>query len=96
MTKMIKVAKGSSNMHLQSALWTYRTAFKVTTKQMPFHLAFGQEAIVPFEFKIPALRTSVEYELNPEANLQERLTELERMDEQHERLCGNRKWLRDE
>ncbi|MCO5586510.1 hypothetical protein L7F22_040450 [Adiantum nelumboides] len=30
--------------------WAYRTSFKATTKHTPFQLAFGLEAIAPFEF----------------------------------------------
>ncbi|MCO5597344.1 hypothetical protein L7F22_051420 [Adiantum nelumboides] len=31
-------------------LWAYRTSFKATTDRSPFQLAFGMEAIAPFEF----------------------------------------------
>ncbi|MCO5610018.1 hypothetical protein L7F22_064253 [Adiantum nelumboides] len=60
-------------------------AYKVTTKQTPFKLAFGQEAIVPFEFTLPALRTSIAYGIDPQTNLHEKLIELEKMDEQRQR-----------
>ena len=52
LTKMAQTMKGSWDMHLHSAFWAYRTAFKVTTRQTPFMLAFGQEAVVPFEFSV--------------------------------------------
>ncbi|MCO5600642.1 hypothetical protein L7F22_054757 [Adiantum nelumboides] len=38
-----------------------------------------------FEFTLPALRTSVAHEIDPHANLQERLIELEKIDEQRQR-----------
>ncbi len=44
LTKMAQTASGSWNMQLQSALWAYRTAFKVTTKQTPFRLAGSNSA----------------------------------------------------
>lgn len=73
------------SIQMHSVLWVYRTAFKVTTKQPPFRLAFGEEAIVPFEFTIPTLRTSVHYDIDPDTNLKERLLELEKLDEQRQR-----------
>ena len=85
LTKMIEIKKGSWDMHILSALWAYRTAFKVSTKQTPFRLVYGQEAIVPFEFLLPALKVSVQYNLDPESNLQTRLLELEKLDEQRQR-----------
>ena len=66
-------------------MWTYKTAFKVSTKQTPFRLVDGQEAIVPFEFMIPALKISTQHDLDPEANIQTRLLELEKLDEQRQR-----------
>ena len=35
---------------LLGATWAYRTAFKATTQHTPFHLAYGLEAVAPFEF----------------------------------------------
>ena len=88
---MAQTSKGSWDMHLHSALWAYRTVFKVTTKQTPFRLAFGQEAVVPFKFTLPALRTSVQYQMDPEANLKSRLLDLEKLDEQRQKsLVGTR------
>ena len=64
LTKMVNTETRSWDMHLPAALWAFRMAFKVTTRETPFRLAFGQEAIVPFEFMIPALRTSVQHNLD--------------------------------
>ncbi|MCO5600451.1 hypothetical protein L7F22_054564 [Adiantum nelumboides] len=35
---------------IHGTLWAYRTSFKATTNHTPFQLAFGLEAIAPFEF----------------------------------------------
>ena len=40
---------------------------------------------MPFEFTVPALRTSVEHQMDPDFTLQERLVELEKLDEQRQR-----------
>ena len=84
LTKMVQTRKGSWDTHLLSALWAYRTAFKVSMKQTPFRLVYGQEAIVPFEFMIPALKISAQHDLDPEANALTRLMELEKLDEQRQ------------
>ena len=39
---------------LPSALWAYRTSYKVTTGYIPFQLMYGQEAVVPTEFMVPS------------------------------------------
>ena len=44
---------------LDSALWSFRTAFKVT-RMTPFKLVYGLEAVVPMEFVVPSLRISAE------------------------------------
>ena len=84
LTKMVETRKGSWDTHLLSALWAYITAFKVSTKQTPFMLAYGQEAIVPFEFMIPTLKISAQHDLDPEANVLTRLMELEKLDQQRQ------------
>lgn len=62
---MVNTEPGSWDTHLHAALWAYRTAFKITTKPTPFRLAYGKEAIMPFEFMVPALRTAVQLNLDP-------------------------------
>ncbi|OAE30483.1 hypothetical protein AXG93_3902s1000 [Marchantia polymorpha subsp. ruderalis] len=41
---------------LPGALWAYRTAEKVTTKQTPYNLTYGQHPILPIEFEVPTHR----------------------------------------
>ena len=66
---------------LPSALWAYRTAYKVTTGHTPFQLMFGQEAVVPVEFLIPSLRIALENKLGDMASLRERLHNLNKLEE---------------
>ncbi|OAE27858.1 hypothetical protein AXG93_3459s1010 [Marchantia polymorpha subsp. ruderalis] len=42
---------------LPAALWAYRTAEKITTKQTPYFLVYGQHPILPIEFEVPTQRT---------------------------------------
>ncbi|MCO5605726.1 hypothetical protein L7F22_059910 [Adiantum nelumboides] len=46
------------DLKLDLALWSFRTAFKVTTGMTPFKLVYGLEAVVPMEFVVPSLRVS--------------------------------------
>ena len=51
-------------------------------KQTPFKLVYGQKAIVPVEFMLQALRLSIQYQLDLEATLQDRLQEPKKLNEQ--------------
>ena len=42
------------------ALWAYRTSVKTATGFTPFHLVFGEEAVLPIECEIPSLHLAVE------------------------------------
>lgn len=72
-----------------SALWAYRIAFKVTTNQTPFTLAYGQEAVVPLELMVPSLWIAINHDLDYNEVLQARLEKLPTLDEQRQRaiLC---------
>ena len=59
LTMMVETKIGPWDMHLLSALWAYRMSFKMSTKQTPFKLVYGHEAIVPFEFMLPTLKLSL-------------------------------------
>ena len=59
LTKLVETRGGTWDKHLLLALWAYKLVFKVSIKQTPFRLVYGQEAIVPFEFMIPVLRLLV-------------------------------------
>ena len=69
-----------------ATLWAYRTSYKVTTNQMPFRLAYGQEAVVPLEFMVPSLRLAVEHDLDYNAVLRARLEKLLTLDEHRQRV----------
>ena len=56
------VNKHRTNWHLMlfPALWAYRTSVKPATRFTPFHLVFGEEAVLPIECEIPSLHLAVE------------------------------------
>ena len=66
---------------LLDALWAYRTAYKVTTKFIPFQLVYGQETIRSVELELPSLRIAIDERLSDEESLQERIAMLEKLDE---------------
>ena len=57
--KVVSKNKTDWNEKLDSALWAFRTAFKVATGMTPFKLVYGLEAVVPMEFLVPSLRIAV-------------------------------------
>ena len=42
--------------HLNVALWSYRTSFRASLGLTPFHLVYGQEALLPIEVKLSSLK----------------------------------------
>ena len=42
-------AKGEWPEELQNVLWAYRTTTRVPTRETPFRLTFGTEAVIPVE-----------------------------------------------
>ena len=62
------------------ALWACQTSFKTATGFTPFHLVFGEEAVLPIECEIPSLQLAVE--LLPDTQpLEQRLIMLEHASE---------------
>jgi hypothetical protein len=49
--------------YVGNTLWTYRTAYKLTTNYTLFQLTFGFEAVVPIELEIPSLWLTIQHGL---------------------------------
>ena len=45
----LELAKGAWLEELPNVLWAYRMTTRVPTKEMPFRLTFGIEAVIPVE-----------------------------------------------
>ena len=57
--KIVSEHRSDWDEKLDSALWSFQTAYKVATGMTPFKLVYGMEAVVPMEYVIPSLRISV-------------------------------------
>ena len=55
---MLDNAKEKWVEELPHVLWTYRSAPHRSTKETPFSMTYGAEAIIPLETGFPTLRTS--------------------------------------
>ena len=60
--KRLKDAKGTWVEELPNILWTFKTTPRRSTRETPFSLPYGSEAVIPLEINLPTLRTS-EWEL---------------------------------
>ncbi|XP_042441470.1 uncharacterized protein LOC122026830 [Zingiber officinale] len=69
---------------LPSILWAYRTTPRESTGLTPFHLVYGNEAVVPIEVGVPSVRRI----LNDEGNTEWRLAELDLISEIRERTAA--------
>ena len=53
--KRLEKAKGKWVEELPQVLWAFRTTPRRSTGETPYSLAFGLEAIIPLETKIPKI-----------------------------------------
>ena len=56
--KRLDDAKGRWVEELSHVLWTYRTTPRKSTKETPFSMRYGAEAVIPLENGLPTMRTS--------------------------------------
>ena len=52
----LKGAKGIWLDELLSVRWAYRTTARIPTREMPFRLAYGSEAVIPVEVGLTSFR----------------------------------------
>ena len=69
--KRLDDAKGRWVEELPHVLWTYRTTPRRSTRETPFSMSYGAEAVIPIEIGFPTLRTQA---FNPNDN--DRLLEM--------------------
>ncbi|KAL0410494.1 UNVERIFIED_CONTAM: hypothetical protein Slati_3639100 [Sesamum latifolium] len=53
---MLDGARGTWVEELTSVLWSYRTTLRGSTRESPFTLVYGTEAIIPAELRMPSHR----------------------------------------
>ena len=74
--------------HLTTALWAYRTSFKVSTQFTPFHLVYGQEALLPIEVEIPSYQLLIKAKEGPQERWERRLADLHKLEaSRDEAIC---------
>ena len=56
--------------NLNSTLWAFRTAYKVSTGMTLFRLTYGLEAVVPTEYIVPSLRIAIEQKWSEQKSLE--------------------------
>ena len=56
--KRLNDAKEKRVEELPHVLWTYRSTPRRSTRETPFSITYGAEAIIPLENKFPTLRKS--------------------------------------
>ena len=62
---MLDDTKGRWVEELPHVLWTYRTTPRRSTRETPFSMSYGAEAVIPIETGFPTLRTQ---SFNPNNN----------------------------
>ena len=63
-------------MKIPAVLWAYLTTCKRLTGQTPFKLVYGKEAIMPMEYIVHSLCIATATNMDDEAALEERATQL--------------------
>lgn len=63
--KRLDEAKGRWVEELPHVLWTYQTTPRRSTRETPFSMTYGAEAVIHLEIGFPTLRTNA---FNPDGN----------------------------
>ena len=80
-TKQVHMHPKHWDRKLNAALWAYRTSFRTSLGYTPFHLVYGQEALLPIEVELASLRVlATSQEKNQDKKLEERILDLERLE----------------
>ena len=65
--------------HLNATLWAYHTSFKASLGLAPFHLVYGQEALLPIEVELSSLKVLLRSQKKGREMLKKCLLDLERL-----------------
>ncbi|MCO5572576.1 hypothetical protein L7F22_026332 [Adiantum nelumboides] len=79
-TKRVRDRPQDWDKHLTAALWAYRTSFKVFTQFTPYHLVYGQEALLPIEVELGSLRVLARETASSKEKLEQRILDLQRLE----------------
>lgn len=81
MTKTVQMNRKDWSEKIQDALWAYRITWKDTTGFSPYQLVYGKEDLLPIEFQIQTYKLAAELGLDLTEAQQQRIMELNRLDE---------------
>eukprot|EP00253_Pinus_taeda_P032465 PITA_32465 len=84
MTKTVQMNRKDWSEKLRDALWAYRITWKNTTGFSPYQLVYGKEVLLPIEFQIHTYKLAAELGLDLSEAQQQRIMELNRLDEHHQ------------
>lgn len=84
MTKTVQLNRRDWYEKLKDALWAYRITWKNTTGFSPYQLVYGKEALLPIELQIQTYRLAAELGLDLTEAQQQRIMELNQLDEHHQ------------
>ncbi|MCO5580545.1 hypothetical protein L7F22_034413 [Adiantum nelumboides] len=79
-TKHVRDRPQDWDKHLTAALWAYRTSFKVSPQFTPYHLVYGQEALLPIEVELGSLRVLARETTSSKEKLEQRILDLQRLE----------------
>ena len=83
LTKVCNAIHGDWDLNILGILWAYRTTYKCFIGKTPFKLVYGQEAVMTTEYIVPSLCIVVKTSMDDEGALQELLTQLLQLEEDH-------------
>jgi len=81
LTKTINMHRKYYAKRLQEALRAYRTTWRNSMGHTPYELVYGKQVLLPIEFQIKTFRTAVQLGLDLSEAQQQRLLQLNELDE---------------
>ncbi|MCO5558278.1 hypothetical protein L7F22_011857 [Adiantum nelumboides] len=79
-TKHVRDRPQDYDKHLTAALWVYRTSFKVSTQFTPYHLVYGEEALLPIEVELGSFRVLAKDATSSKEKLEQKILDPQRLE----------------
>ena len=81
LTKVLNAKRSDWDLHVPVVLWAYRATCKKLTGQTPFRLGYGVEVTMPMGYIMTSMRIAVLIGMTDRKALDERLAQLEELEE---------------